>query len=585
MNNGSANNITIADEYRRWIDKRVLGKYRIKRWLDDGYFATVYIADDNQSSMQQVVAKIMHDRHVGKKDKLSAFQIEVEVLLCLQRTDIHNHIVRFIDYGYQRISFLGLFFRKYRVPILIMEYIQDNNLESFITDHGPLSENEAIEIIYQYSVVLDTALSEGIIHNDIQAKNIFWDGHKIKVADWNAAILFDTSNTNSYSISEEVLDDISDVGGLFFQLITGEYIEKNYSYQFLTEELSKIHISLDVIHIITRALQANTKSNEIIDRYTGYDRLINDLIRVRSHLQSNQLNDEINIALGNHPNLVRSLYSKGRAALQGGDYLDAAKFFVQLLQANPSFVNAKQNFLIAIQEILKLSIEAKLIRDEEIDKRFIHVLHLIKSKQYQDASQSLKDISTSSVQRRVIKDIMLEAVHLGQLQQILDKRIDEVEISLKRGEYGPAFLSIGELWQNPACLDHQKYRILNLLKNYLPSIQYHYESKSSTGDTSELQTFVKQQDYQKATNVLKMTWQYESSKERALEDLSQIIRGMSLPSETIVRRTDKMQSNLSEMITHYIAVLEDEPIILDDERRKLLTILYEALHLLTTAPD
>src|SRR5262249_21983801 len=126
-------------------------------------------------------------------------------------------------------------------PYFVMEYIEGQSLSEYLTEHGPLSVREALEIGRQVALALDYAHSPPlpVIHRDIKPQNILIDAHSKRavVTDFGIAKVRGASSQTStdlmlgtllYCAPEQILPsteidgraDLYSLGLVLYEMVT-----------------------------------------------------------------------------------------------------------------------------------------------------------------------------------------------------------------------------------------------------------------------------------------------------------------------------------------------------------------------------
>ncbi len=148
---------------------RVFGKYLLLRKLGEGGMGLVYEAQHSGLN-RRVALKVIKGKHAEDPGLVERFLRERHALGKIQ----HAHVVYATDAG--EVEF---------TPYLEMEYLEGCNLDEYLDQHGgPLSVNEACELVRQAALGLCALEQAGLVHRDIKPKNLFRtsDG-KVKVLD------------------------------------------------------------------------------------------------------------------------------------------------------------------------------------------------------------------------------------------------------------------------------------------------------------------------------------------------------------------------------------------------------------------
>ena len=167
--------------------------------------------------------------------------------------------------------------------VLIMEWIEGINLEQYIADHGPVSEEEAIGIGVQLLDILEYlhGLSPAIVYQDLKPANIMiTPSGFIKLVDFGTAIHLNygddvarLAGTVGYGSPEQrglcgerrasVRSDIYSWGAVMYSLLSGQMLNKP-PYTMTKIRYICPQISWGLSHVLSRA----TKRNES-ERYVN----------------------------------------------------------------------------------------------------------------------------------------------------------------------------------------------------------------------------------------------------------------------------------------------------------------------------
>ena len=152
---------------------RVLGnRYRLLSKLGGGGMAEVYKGLDTLLD-RQVTIKILREQYASDEEFARRFRREAQAVARLS----HPNIVSIYDVGIEQDA-----------QYLVMEYVEGVNLKEYILEHGPLTQDELVDIGMQICDALDHAHSNKIIHRDIKPHNILLTSSgKVKVTDFGIA--------------------------------------------------------------------------------------------------------------------------------------------------------------------------------------------------------------------------------------------------------------------------------------------------------------------------------------------------------------------------------------------------------------
>ncbi len=245
------------------LEKTTLNRYTIQFRLAKGGMSSVYLAHDEQQ--RTVVIKVVDG---DNPEYVARFQHEIAALKTLK----HTHILPIIDDGeYDSWHYY------------VMPYAGDGNLLEHL-DKGPLSQEEAGDILKQVASSLQFAHDRGILHRDIKASNILLKarehGYHAYLADFGLAIGVDEcvglTQTGSLIGTPEYMapelaeapatmsSDIYALGVLLYQMLTGRVPFKgSTSLSIYCKHIAELPtppshlnpaISLQVEAVILRAL-------------------------------------------------------------------------------------------------------------------------------------------------------------------------------------------------------------------------------------------------------------------------------------------------------------------------------------------
>jgi serine/threonine protein kinase/formylglycine-generating enzyme required for sulfatase activity len=152
LNEGASNTLLFDSQVRSALAQ----KYDIIEVIGKGGMATVYKA--TQRNLNRLVAlKVVHPNLVHDTEFLNRFQREALTAASLN----HPNIVMIYDVG----SVNGIHF-------ISMEYLDGEDLQSFIRKNGKLAIDKTIHIIAPIAEALDYAHQKGLVHRDVKSANI-----------------------------------------------------------------------------------------------------------------------------------------------------------------------------------------------------------------------------------------------------------------------------------------------------------------------------------------------------------------------------------------------------------------------------
>lgn len=143
-----------------WISGEQLqdSKYTIEKKLGEGGFGITYRARDNQGNY--VVIKTLNDA-IQKRADFAKFQ-----------QDFLNEAIKLAKCSHPHIVQIYEVIHENDLWCMVMEYIDGEDLGSFVENQGVLSETEALRYIQQIGSALTVVHDNGLLHRDIKPQNI-----------------------------------------------------------------------------------------------------------------------------------------------------------------------------------------------------------------------------------------------------------------------------------------------------------------------------------------------------------------------------------------------------------------------------
>lgn len=202
----------------------MLGDYLLIEKIGAGGMGEVFRAE-HHIMHRQVALKILPTSLSSNQSLVDRFYAEVRAVARL----MHPNIVTAFDAGqHQGIHFL------------VMELIEGDVLSKRVSEQGPLSANDAIEVLRQAATALDYAHRLGIIHRDIKPSNMMLNRQGVlKILDFGLAQIGEAVETKSTTskligtvefMSPEQISrpdavdhrsDLYSLGATLFYLLTG----------------------------------------------------------------------------------------------------------------------------------------------------------------------------------------------------------------------------------------------------------------------------------------------------------------------------------------------------------------------------
>jgi eukaryotic-like serine/threonine-protein kinase len=197
------------------------GRYRVSSRLGSGGMADVYLAHDTLLG-REVALKLLHHRFAEDQEFVERFRREASSAAGLS----HPNVVAVFDRG----EWNGTYY-------IAMEYLPGRSLKAVVREHGPLSPQDAIDVVVQILLAVRFAHRRGIIHRDIKPHNVILDEEgRAKVTDFGIAragasdmtLTGSIMGTAQYLSPEQAqghavseTSDLYAVGVVLYELLTG----------------------------------------------------------------------------------------------------------------------------------------------------------------------------------------------------------------------------------------------------------------------------------------------------------------------------------------------------------------------------
>ncbi|MGQ4671913.1 serine/threonine protein kinase (plasmid) [Bacillus toyonensis] len=143
----------------------IINNYKVIETLGSGAFGTTYLVekDNNTYALKLIRENIM----ILDNNDVRRIEREIKIL----KTVSGNGTVKYIDDGLYEDGP-----DKYRY--IVMEYVQGENLESFIKRSGSLAVHIASKIIFNVFTAINNIHLAGVLHRDLKPANIILTDEK-----------------------------------------------------------------------------------------------------------------------------------------------------------------------------------------------------------------------------------------------------------------------------------------------------------------------------------------------------------------------------------------------------------------------
>lgn len=220
-------NTTTPDDAAPAAELPRIGGYKVRRVINHGGMATVYLAKQI-APPRDVAVKVLSEQTMADEVSLRRFENEVRTIARLE----HPNIVQIYELGRTDDG----------VPYYSMQYLSRGHLgqRRFRDTEGGVDEARVIDILRALLSALGYAHTRGIVHRDVKAENVLFDERERPLlADFGIALRrgFGTRvtavglavGTTAYMAPEQARGqevdaraDIYSVGVLAWEMLTGE---------------------------------------------------------------------------------------------------------------------------------------------------------------------------------------------------------------------------------------------------------------------------------------------------------------------------------------------------------------------------
>ena len=205
------------------------GRYRLQHRVGSGGMSVVYLAA-SEDGERQLAIKFLRSAFASLPDFVKRF--EQEATACRRLN--HDNCVNVVDHG---VAFGS--------PYLVMEYMAGRMLFEQLSQHGPMSVHDTIDITRQVLAGLVHAHDRGVVHRDLKPGNIMLiegaDGERlVKIMYFGTAQLLTTEKSSPRQVGTDVgtpwymapeqaagqptdqRTDLYSVGVILFEMLTGQ---------------------------------------------------------------------------------------------------------------------------------------------------------------------------------------------------------------------------------------------------------------------------------------------------------------------------------------------------------------------------
>jgi serine/threonine-protein kinase len=144
------------------VDERtgqiLLGRYKLERLLGKGGMGSVWLASHLRTG-RRVAVKLLEDRYLSNAAIVKRFGREARAASAIE----HPGIVEVLDLDCTEDG----------VPFIVMELLEGETLAQHLESHGPLDQQQALDVFVPLLDALEAAHERGIVHRDLKPDNIF----------------------------------------------------------------------------------------------------------------------------------------------------------------------------------------------------------------------------------------------------------------------------------------------------------------------------------------------------------------------------------------------------------------------------
>src|SRR5690242_19124988 len=247
--------------------------------------SSVYRAHDRLLE-RTVALKILHEQFTSDDAYVERFRREARAVAQLA----HPNIVTVIDRGEQDGR-----------QFIVFEYVDGMNLKELMTQEGPVSPGEAIELALQVARGLSFAHENGLVHRDVKPQNVLLDTDgRAKVTDFGIARSLEGGadgltlagrvlGTTDYVSPEQALgkevtpqSDIYSLGIVLYEMLTGDVPFKAdapvaVAMKHVREPMPDVQLARPEVSANTAAIVDYATAKEMRNRYRTIEQMLIDL--------------------------------------------------------------------------------------------------------------------------------------------------------------------------------------------------------------------------------------------------------------------------------------------------------------------
>ncbi|MCA9563701.1 MAG: serine/threonine protein kinase [Myxococcales bacterium] len=315
------------------VGELIADRYRVKRVLGEGGFATVYEAEDVRASGHVAVKVLKASKSI---DQSMADRFRQEVMLCRQLQ--HPNSIKITDTGETERGCL----------FMVMEFVAGTPLDDLIRKEGPFTPLRAIHITEQVLRALAEAHEKGIVHRDLKPANIMvtdmaGENDFVKVLDFGIAKALEPDAsivetkaglvfcTPKYAAPEILLSrgikpaaDVYSLGLIIIEMLQGQAAinapsdAEAIAWQLAPDqaETPPSVAGTPMGHLVERAV-----AKQLGERYSGAREMLADVREVRQWLRDNARSAGVSSTISSAP--TKHLVQPG-ATVVTNDQSDAA---------------------------------------------------------------------------------------------------------------------------------------------------------------------------------------------------------------------------------------------------------------------